>query len=153
MIDPATPRELIAAIYTVPAVAWGAVTRNYVHLIRTRLPKVRTFWLFPCWAGLVTLLYLVLAFEALAESHPRGLLHGVLGALATIAVVGVAALARHMIVNVTAFLPGSEGADRGWLARDYGSALVVGGIALLPLLGPAPGWMTFHVRLPLARAT
>ncbi len=137
---------LAAGVHLVPALVWGIIADDSWRFLITRRPRSGFFRLLPLLASLMVLHFLLHALVELTPTELEGRaagLHaavdGATGVLSTLAM----ALLRHMVP----LLPVREEPPRpAWLVANYGSAIVVSAIILLPFVGiwpaAAPVWLT-----------
>ncbi len=140
MTESGVPPLLAAAAYLVPALVWAVVAEAAWRLRRTKKPAGGFFRLMPIVATFVTLIYVFLALFCLIppalHRDPPGLLIA-LYVLSNLTHVGMAATVRHLVLY---FSLGSERPSPAWVAANYGPALVVGTLAIFPMLIPAPSF-------------
>ena len=147
MSDPATFQLIAAGLTFIPALVWGVLAQAISSFTRKRGSKGAVQHLLFALTGLVAMHYALWGLFPLLASHLRGegnRLTAVLLAAGDANVVVLMAAARHFVLlwPIRAETPG-----RGWLAVNYGSALVAGTFFLLADLGlvsqPEHGWPGF----------
>jgi len=141
-----SPHLLVAAVHAIPALVWALVAQELWRFIVARRPRSRLYGLIAVAASLMALHYILHCVMELTPSELEGRasgLHRACDAVIALCVVAAMPLFRHMVPLLP--VPEMHPSWR-WLVVNYGSAVAVGAVTLLPIL--LPGWFVGDARLP-----
>lgn len=142
MTDPASVHSAAAVIYAVPALVWAVLTRNYLLVIRTRLPRRPLFAIFPTCTGLVALVYVIMTIGTLGASEPGLVPQRLLTTVLVVALVALGPVVRHLIVGTGSLVVTDTPTTPAWLAGNYGAGAGIAAVALRFVLRPGDAWIT-----------
>src|SRR5581483_8829670 len=140
--DPASVHSAAAVIYAVPALVWAVLTRNYLLVIRTRLPRRPLFAIFPTCTGLVALVYVIMTIGTLGASEPGLVPQRLLTTVLVVALVALGPVVRHLIVGTGSLVVTDTPTTPAWLAGNYGAGAGIAAVALRFVLRPGDAWIT-----------
>jgi signal transduction histidine kinase len=135
MTEPTLPEIGITLLHGFVALVWAVLAHHQWGVVRTRLPAVGTFRIFPVLAGLGAFYFALMTLGRLLGPHPGAATARVLAALLTLTMVAVAPMLRHLTTGIPLAFGAAQPA-RAWLARNYGSAVLAGGAVVVFVAAP-----------------